>query len=96
MPAERSEPMASLPKDKAWFTPPELARYWGVSPDKIRNWIRSGELEAVNQVARQGGRPRYRISREAVEKFEARRSVQVVPARPRRRPKKSDDVIEYF
>jgi len=34
--------------EKSVMTPPELAKFWGVSPDKILAWIRSGELKATN------------------------------------------------
>ena len=94
--AERKEVTSPIPSTKTSFTPPELAELWGVSPDKVRAWIHSGELQAVNQAAKQGGRPRYRISRKAIEKFEARRSVQQEVARPRKRRKPADDVTEYF
>jgi excisionase family DNA binding protein len=33
---------------KKKLTPPEIARLWGVSADKVLTWIRSGELKAMN------------------------------------------------
>jgi len=80
------------------YTPPELATQWGVSPDKIRAWIQSGELAATDVSATQGGRPRYLISQEAIETFEARRTIQTSPEPPRRhnRRDEEDGVIQFF
>ncbi len=39
------------------LTPPEVAKAWGISPEKVLAWIRSGELRAVN-VATKLGVPR--------------------------------------
>jgi len=83
---------------KKGFTPPELAKQWGVSPDKVRAWILSGELEAIDISKTQGGRPRYLIPRAAIEAFEACRSIQTPPEpSPRRTSQAGDeDVIEFF
>ena len=60
---------------EATFTPPEVAAHLRVKASKIIQWIRSGELSAFDVSNRPGiGRPRYRITEEAVELFQARRS----------------------
>jgi len=46
-----------------YLTPPQVAKLLAVKHDKILSWIRTGELRAINLAARQGGRPRWRISR---------------------------------
>jgi len=52
--------MTADSRDK--LTPPEVARRWGVAPETVISWIRSGELKAIDVSARPGiGRPRYRI-----------------------------------
>ncbi len=79
----------------ALLTPPDLARRWGVSPDKIRAWIESGELRAINLAARLGGRPRWRIDPAAVAEFEERRRATSTPRTPRRR-RKDTEVIDFF
>ncbi|MEZ6055480.1 MAG: helix-turn-helix domain-containing protein [Planctomycetaceae bacterium] len=81
---------------RACLTPPELAVEWGVSPDKILTWIRSGELRATNIAVTQGGRPRYRIDREAIDDFKRRRANHSPPPPQRRRQTSSADVIEFF
>lgn len=73
--------------DQAFLTPPELGRRWGVNPAKVIGWIRSGELDAIDLSSRPGiGRPRYRISTEAIELFESRRAAGAVSTsqRPKR------------
>ncbi len=34
--------------DKEWMTPPAVAKRLGVNAEKVRGWIHSGELRAVN------------------------------------------------
>jgi hypothetical protein len=79
-----------------YSTPPMLAKRWKLNVSKILGWLRSGELVGFNVAARQGGRPRYRISEEAIRDFERRRSV--IPQLPvaRRRSKRRDDTIIQF
>ena len=81
---------------KSVFTPPELAKAWGVSPDKVLGWIRSGELKAINVAKSMQGRPRYRIDAEAIEAFKRMRTNQSPPPKPARRRRKDPSVIEFF
>jgi hypothetical protein len=62
---------------KTKFTPPELARRWGVSPAKVTGFIRRGELRAINVATHRHGRPRYLIDEADIAAFELSR--QVVP-----------------
>lgn len=82
-----------------WFTPPQVARSRQLRVGKVLAWIRTGELAAVNCAERRGGRPRWRISAEALAAFDAARSNRAAfRARPPPRPKRrrDDGVIEYF
>jgi len=83
-------------ESRAVKTPPELAREWGVSPDKVLHWIRTGELRATNVAISQSGRPRYRIDPEAIAAFQARRTPQSPPPVVRRSRRPTSDVIEFF
>jgi excisionase family DNA binding protein len=69
-----------------------------VGDDKIRDWIKNGEMEALNVASRLGKRPRWRISEEALVAFERKRSSTAsVTAPPTRRQKAKDEgVEEYF
>ncbi len=78
------------------LTPPKLAERWGVSADKVLGWIKGGDLPATNIAKRPGGRPRYRISEDAIREFERKRQPEKPPAPTRRRRKKDPDVTEYF
>ena len=80
------------------LTPPELGKQWGISPDKIVGFIRSGELPAIDiSTNRDSPRPRYLIDRADIQAFEAARAV--VPPAPkikRRRRRRDPAVKEYF
>ena len=78
------------------LTPPQLGKMWGVSPDKILAFIRSGELRAIDVSSNRGSpRPRYLIDRADIEAFETARTV--VPPAPRaRRRRKLQNIREYF
>ena len=84
---------------KSFLTPPELAEHLGVKASKVITWIKNGELEALNVATDPGGRPRFRISREAVKKFEQRRATQPLPKPPkkyRRRKNTDGGFVEYI
>lgn len=58
------------------FKPTEVAKMWGISPDKITAWIRAGELRAINMAASaRGERPRYLIDEADLKAFEKQREV---------------------
>jgi hypothetical protein len=84
--------MSALPADG--FTVAGLCRRWKVGPDKIRGFLRRGELVGVNVAANLSGRPLWRISVEEVERFEQRRSSAPTP-KPQRRRKRSY-AIDYY
>lgn len=78
------------------LTPPEVAKRYRVSPDKVRAWILAGQLRAVDVSARPGvGRPRWRIHPADLIAFETSRTA-APPVKPTRRRRKAADVIEYF
>ncbi len=80
------------------LTPPALAKLWGISPDKIVGFIKSGELRAIDISRNRGSvRPRYLIDQRDVEAFEQGR--MVIPPAPkatRRRRRRDPSVKEYF
>ena len=81
---------------EAWFTPPQVAEQLAVDSDKIHSWIKRGELEAWNLALDAGGRPRYRISPEALHRFlERRKSPSPPPSRHQKR-KCPAGVIDYY
>ena len=80
---------------KVW-TPPQLAKRYGVSTDKVVRWILAGELAAMNLATVTTGRPRYKVKDEAVEAFEARRAILSTPPRPPRKKRLPDDFVRHF
>ncbi len=86
---------AADPTDARDLTPPEVAREMHIKPATVLGLIRSGELEAYN-IGRGAKRPRFRITRPALERFKAKRMV-MPPSRPApRRQRASKDVIAFF
>lgn len=81
------------------ITPPELARRWGIKPDKVLAWIRMGDLAAINAATHPGGRPRYLIGLDDVAAFESLRSVSPQPRKDQHRCKRKNAnsyVKEFF
>jgi hypothetical protein len=67
------------------FKPSEVAERYRIDTDKVFAWIRTGELPAINIAQSRGGRPRWRITPEALAAFEAARAAQPVIRQTRRR-----------
>jgi hypothetical protein len=72
----------------------DLARRYRVSEDKIRSWIRRGELFAINTSTVLCSRPRFVVPPEALAAFERGRAA-ADPPKPKRRPRLPDE-IDYF
>ncbi|MFV1968387.1 MAG: helix-turn-helix domain-containing protein, partial [Pirellulaceae bacterium] len=81
-----------MPVTRTKLTPPELASRWGISPEKVVAWVRSGELRAIDASTRRGGRPRYLIDISDVEAFERRRAVAPPPPSSTRTHRKDDGI----
>jgi excisionase family DNA binding protein len=67
--------MRETPARRRNLSPSEIAERYGVSTNTVSAWIRSGELKALNLAKRTAQLPRYSISPEAIEEFEAARAV---------------------
>jgi hypothetical protein len=72
----------------------DLAAYYRVSEDKIRRWIASGELRAINTASALCAKPRWVIPPEALTAFEQRRTGGLPPKPPRRRRRPA--VVDYY
>jgi len=77
-------------------SPPRLARQWGIDVNKVLNWIRAGELRAIDASTRVGGRPRYLIDVADIAAFERRRTVIQPPVPHHQRRSSQTAVIEWF
>lgn len=75
------------------LTVSEVARRYRVGEDRVRGWIKSGKLAAINTSDAQCARPRYVVLPEALAEFERARCVAPPPKVVRRRRPKTRD---YF
>jgi excisionase family DNA binding protein len=75
------------------YTTTDAARLLRVSEEKIRIWIRSGELAAINTAGPRSNKPRFVILPEALQQFASARSA-AAPKPPRR--KKRTEQVDYF
>jgi transposase len=76
----------------------QVAAHYGVGPRKIIAWLERGELVGINVASKATGRPRWRISQDALQAFERRRSSSIsAPGQlPTRRRQRDSAVVEYF
>jgi excisionase family DNA binding protein len=90
-----AEPIKNLPgRPEVGLTVREVARRYRVGEDKVRAWIRRGELRAINTAAVLCGRPRWVIPAEALSEFERQRAGGPPPTAPRRR--RRQQAIDYY
>ncbi len=77
------------------MTPRETARFLRVRLDRVRAWIRSGELGAVNMAESRVGKPRFVILPHHLAAWEvARRAAQ--PAPKKRQRQKQTVGTDYY
>jgi hypothetical protein len=67
------------------LTPNELARILRVSPDRVRAWIASGELGAINTSTARCRRPRYIVLAHHLAAWEQSHAAARPAPAPRRR-----------
>jgi len=72
----------------------DLSIYYRVSEDKIRRWIASGELRAINTADDPCGKPRWVIPPDAQAEFERRRAAGPPPKPMRRRRRPA--AVDYY
>jgi len=74
------------------YTVPEVARRYRVGQEKVRGWIRRGELAAVNTATMPCGKPRWVITPDGLAAFEKLRAGgrPPKPSRRRRQPAEID------
>lgn len=77
-----------------YLNPPAIAKRFHVKQQIVGEWIRTGELKAVDVSERRGGRPRWRVSQQALDEFLATRSNRKPAATPRR--KRQVKLVEFF
>jgi hypothetical protein len=86
--------MREVAPPPAGFTVADLARRWRIGEDKVRAFLRRGELAGVNVAANLAAKPQWRVTVDSVEKFEQRRSSAPPPPRARRR--RRAEATDYY
>jgi len=86
-----------------FYNPAQVAAMWGVSHDKVLEFIKIGELEAFNVASKKSRRPQFKIPLAALQAFQERRSgrdpARALPAPVSRRAARkpaSPPTREYF
>ena len=86
--------VAGLTAESGW-TPNELARLLRVSPDRIRDFIRRGELLALNLARHRCGKPRYVILPHHLAESERGRQA-AAPQPPKPKHQKQSAEIDFY
>jgi excisionase family DNA binding protein len=88
--------IVAAPTTRAYLSVQDVASELGIRLGHVLRWIRSGELPAANVALRATGRPRWRISRHALDTFLlARQPTPPAPRTPRRR-RPPANIIEFY
>jgi hypothetical protein len=89
--------------DMTVYNPTQVAKLWGISHDKVLEFIKTGELRAFNVASKNSRRPQFKIPSAALREFEEQRSgrepARSVPRPSGRRSSRKSSVSptrEYF
>lgn len=77
------------------LTVADVARRYRVGEDKVRGWIRRGELSAINTSDRRCGRPRFVVTIDALAAFEKGRQA-ATPNAPKPKRRKKTNQIDFY
>jgi hypothetical protein len=72
-----------------------VAKRYRVGEDKVRAWIKNGEISAINTADRRCGRPRYVVTPEALAEFERCRQA-ATPNAPTPKRRKRTEETDYY
>jgi hypothetical protein len=83
-----------MPELPHGYTVAALCRRWRIGADKLRGFIKRGELVAVNLASHLSAKPQWRVMPEEVERFEQRRT-SAPPPKPQRQRRRRE-MIDFF
>ena len=78
------------------FTTGQVAEMLSVTPDKITDLIRTGQLAAVDISLHAGGKARWRVSADDLEAFLRRRRTQPPAPAPKRKRRADPLITRYY
>lgn len=78
------------------LTVKDLCERYGVGEHTVLGWIKRGELQAIDVSRQRGGKPRWRVTAEALAAFELLRSSDPAPPPRKRRRKQSAEVVQFY
>jgi hypothetical protein len=73
----------------------DLCARYGVGEHTVLSWIRCGDISAIDVSRKQGGKPKWRTTQEALVAFELARTAAPPPPKRKRR-RRTVDVIEFY
>lgn len=73
----------------------EVRERYGVGEHTVLKWIRGGELKAIDVSRKLGGKPKWRITEQALAEFEVLRTPPPPLPRAARR-KRTAGVVEFY
>ncbi len=79
-----------------YFRPRDVSKALDVKYDVVLEFIRRGDLKAINVATNPHGRPRWRIPETSIQTFAAARSAQTEPPMKRIRRRRDPAVKEFF
>jgi hypothetical protein len=74
----------------------DLCERFAVGEHTVLGWIRTGELRAVNVARKPGGKPKWRVTAEALATFEQLRTPTPPAPKGRRRKRTDVGVIAFY
>ena len=89
-------PSAAADTPARGLTPSEASRLLRVSADRVRDWIKRGELGAIDTAPHRCGKPRFIILPEHLSEFVRRRRAATPAARPAPRRRLRKVAVDYF
>jgi transposase len=73
----------------------EIRERYAVGEHTVLDWIRQGVMRAIDVSRKAGGRPKWRVTQEAMDEFEQSRTPTPLPPKAKRR-KRPAGVIEFY
>ena len=87
---------AIAPRNSTTYEVKDICDRYTVGEHTVLSWIRSGQLRAFNVSRKTGGRPRWRVTGDALAVFEQSRTPTPTLPRKRRTKRAAGEIIEFY